>query len=92
MLFAPVEGRAASAIPLYLANALATAMHIFGFREGWQWIFTNHSAVLVYLIAFLVLLLIASMSAKLTFRIQFLIMAVIAASLLSILVAALQAK
>lgn len=26
-------------IPLYISQALAVAMYIFGFRAGWQWIF-----------------------------------------------------
>ena len=29
-------------IPLYLAQALAVSMYIFGFRAGWQWIFPGH--------------------------------------------------
>ncbi|MEW5976182.1 MAG: amino acid permease [Acidobacteriota bacterium] len=73
-------------IPLYLAQALAVAMYIFGFREGWQWIFPNHPAILVDLVTFLVLFTIAALSANLAFRIQFLIMAIIAASLISVFV------
>jgi len=32
-------------IPLYLAQALAVSMYIFGFRAGWQWIFPGHPAL-----------------------------------------------
>ena len=75
-------------IPLYLSQALAVAMYIFGFREGWQYIFPHHPALLVDLGAFLVLFIIAFISANLAFRIQYLIMAVIFGSLISVAVAA----
>ncbi len=71
-------------IPLYLSQALAVAMYIFGFRVGWRWIFPEHPALLVDLAAFALLFIIAYISASLAFRIQYLILAVIAASLISI--------
>jgi solute carrier family 12 (sodium/potassium/chloride transporter), member 2 len=77
-------------IPLYLSQSLAVTMYIFGFREGWLWIFPGHSAILVDITVFVAVFVIASLSAGLAFRVQFLIMAVIAGSLLSILAAALQ--
>lgn len=77
-------------IPLYLSQALVVAMYIFGFREGWLWIFPDHPALVVDLAVFGVLLGIALISAGLAFRIQYVIMAVIAASLLSVGVAAWQ--
>ena len=39
-------------VPLYLTRPLGTAMYIFGFREGWLWVFPHHSAILVDLIVF----------------------------------------
>ncbi len=72
-------------IPLYLAQALAVAMYIFGFREGWQRIFPDHPALLIDFATFFVLFVIAYLSANLAFRIQYLIMAIIALSLVSIL-------
>jgi solute carrier family 12 sodium/potassium/chloride transporter 2 len=77
-------------IPLYLAQALAVAMYIFGFREGWQWIFPHHPALLIDLAVFAVLLVIAAISANLAFRVQYVITVVIAASLISVALAAFQ--
>ena len=71
-------------IPLYLSQALAVTMYIFGFREGWQSIFPNHPALLIDVATFAVLFGIAFVSANLAFRIQYVIMVVIVASLVSI--------
>jgi len=71
-------------VPLYLAQALAVSMYIFGFRAGWLWVFPNHSAILVDFTVFGVLFVIAYISASLAFRIQYLILAVIVASLVSV--------
>ncbi|MDQ4076195.1 MAG: amino acid permease [Chloroflexota bacterium] len=71
-------------IPLYLAQALAVAMYIFGFREGWQYLFPGHPALLVDLVTFAVLAGIAFVSANLAFRIQYVILVVILASLVSV--------
>ncbi|MCF8034857.1 MAG: amino acid permease [Desulfarculaceae bacterium] len=76
--------------PLYLSQALAVSMYIFGFRAGWLWIFPEHPALLVDLATFAVLFAIAFISAGLAFRIQFLIMAVIGVSLAAVAWAALQ--
>ncbi len=71
-------------VPLFLSQALAAAMYIFGFREGWLWIFPAHSPLLVDLVVFAVILTVASLSASLAFRIQYLVMAVIGLSLVAI--------
>lgn len=71
-------------IPLYLAQTFAITMYIFGFREGWLYIFPEHHALLVDLAVFGVLFAVAFLSAKLAFRIQYLILAVIIAALASI--------
>lgn len=70
--------------PLYLSQALAVAMYIFGFREGWNWVFPGHPHLLVDLAVFAVVLVIAYLSADLAFRVQYLVMAVIALSLVAI--------
>ncbi|MFW5973345.1 MAG: amino acid permease, partial [Bacteroidota bacterium] len=75
-------------IPLFLSQALAVAMYVFGFREGWLWIFPEHPALLVDLGMFAVVLGIALVSASFAFRVQYVIMAVIAGSLLSVAAAA----
>ena len=74
-------------VPLYLSQALAAAMYIFGFREGWLWIFPSHSPLLVDLVIFVVVFGVASLSATLAFRIQYVVMAVIALSLVAIFTA-----
>ena len=71
-------------IPLYLAQTFAITMYIFGFREGWLYIFPDHSAILIDATVFTTLLIVAFLSAKLAFRIQYLILAVIIAALLSV--------
>lgn len=71
-------------VPLYLSQALAVCMYIFGLREGWNWVFPSHSPLLIDLIVFAVILAIAYVSADLAFRIQYVVLAVIAASLVAI--------
>lgn len=71
-------------IPLYLAQALAVSMYIFGFRAGWQWVFPDHPALIIDLATFGVLFAIAFVSAGLAFRIQYFILAIIILSLVSI--------
>lgn len=71
-------------VPLFLSQALAVAMYIFGFREGWQSIFPNHPALAVDMAAFSLVFLVAYISASLAFRIQYLVMVLIGASLVSI--------
>jgi amino acid transporter len=77
-------------IPRYLSQALAVTMYLFGFREGWLWVFPEHPAWLVDLGAFLLLYAIAYLSLDLAIKVQYLIMAVIAGSLVSVAVAAAQ--
>ncbi len=71
-------------IPFYLSQGLATAMYIFGFREGWLSIFPTHPAIVVDLLTFAVIFGIAFISTNLAFRIQYVIMAIIAVSLVCI--------
>lgn len=71
-------------IPLYLSQSFAITMYIFGFREGWLYIFPNHIPILVDISAFAVLILIAFLSARLAFRVQYLILAIIIAALVSV--------
>jgi solute carrier family 12 sodium/potassium/chloride transporter 2 len=37
-------------LPLYISQALAVAMYLFGFREGWLWLFPTHSPLAVDLL------------------------------------------
>jgi len=72
------------ALPLYLCQALAVTMYIFGFRAGWMWFFPDHQPLLVDLGSFAAIFSLAYVSADLAFRIQYVIMAVIAGSLILI--------
>ena len=71
-------------IPLYFSQACVVAMYVFGFREGWLWIFPDHLPLLVDVVTFAFVALIAGISADLAFKIQYLIMAIILGSLVSI--------
>lgn len=77
-------------IPLYFSQACVVAMYIFGFREGWLWIFPDHHPLLIDAVTFSVIALIAGISADLAFKIQYLIMAIIFGSLISIVGGAFQ--
>lgn len=71
-------------IPLFLSQALAVAMYIFGFRTGWTYIFPDHPALVVDFAAFAILFGIGYVSAGLAFKVQYLILAIIIGSLVSI--------
>ena len=72
-------------VPLFLSQAFAVAMYIFGFREGWLFIFPQHPPLMVDLIVFVLVWTVAYISAGLAFRIQYLVMTLIGVSLISIL-------
>ena len=79
-----LEAGGAIGIPLYIAQAFAVAMYVFGFREGWLWIFPDHPAILVDLATFVFIFIIANISTDFAFKIQYLVLAIIALSLISI--------
>lgn len=71
-------------VPLYLSRPLGIAMYVFGFREGWLWVFPAHDPLYIDLGTFFCLFILSYVSSSLAFRVQYLIMAVIVASLVSI--------
>ncbi|MDJ0843234.1 amino acid permease [Crocosphaera sp.] len=71
-------------VPLFVSQALAAAMYVFGFREGWLFLFPNHFPLLIDLIAFVVIFSIAYISAGFAFRVQYLVLILIILSLISI--------
>ena len=75
-------------VPLYLSQVLATTMYIFGFREGWRWVFESHPPLAVDASLFLVLFVVAFISAGLAFKLQYIVAAFIGAALVSIGLAA----
>jgi amino acid transporter len=77
-------------IPLYFSQACVVAMYIFGFREGWLWIFPHHPPLLIDACTFGVIAIIAGISADIAFKIQYFIMVIIIASIVSIVGGAIQ--
>src|SRR5210317_223968 len=75
-------------IPRYASQGLAVTMYIFGFREGWLFIFPDHPAIVVDVIVFLFIYGIAYKSADLAIKTQYFIMVIIAASIAAIVMAA----
>lgn len=71
-------------IPLYLSQAVAVAMYIFGFREGWLWIFPDHPALVIDIAVFILLFIVAIVSTNFAFRLQYGILAVICIAFVSI--------
>lgn len=71
-------------IPFYIAQALAVAMYVFGFREGLVSILPNINHLVLDVIIFSVVMAIAFISTSFAFRIQFVILGIIALSLVSI--------
>ncbi len=79
-----LEAGGAIGIPLYISQALAVAMYIFGFREGWNWIFPEHPALIVDMVSFAFVFIVVNISTDFAFKLQYVIMAIILGSLVSI--------
>jgi solute carrier family 12 sodium/potassium/chloride transporter 2 len=71
-------------LPLFLSQTLAVSMYIFAFREGWLYLFPEHSALAIDLVTFVAVATVAYISAGLAFRIQFLVLALMGLSLLAV--------
>lgn len=71
-------------IPLYLTRPLGVAMYVFGFREGWNYLFPEHNALVVDLAVLMVLFAVAFRSAGFAFKAQYVTMAIIGLALVSI--------
>ncbi len=78
-----LEVGGAVGIPLYLAQAFAGAMYIFGFREGLAWIFPEAAPILLDLVSFGVMFGIAYVSTKFAFTIQYFVLAVMVAGIVA---------
>lgn len=61
-------------IPFYLAQGLSTAMYIYGFMEGWIYIFPTHHPLLVVFAIFSLVFLVSYLSTSLAFKVQILVM------------------
>ena len=71
-------------VPLYLGQALSSALYIYGFTEAWRYIFPAHPELLVAYAVFALAFGMTFISTRLAFRMQGLVMAVILVSLGSI--------
>jgi amino acid transporter len=71
-------------IPFYIAQAIAVAMYIFGFREGLQMLISDFNPILLDLFVFTTVMTIAFISTSFAFKIQYVILGIIALSLISI--------
>ncbi|MBF0236337.1 MAG: Na-K-Cl cotransporter [SAR324 cluster bacterium] len=75
-------------LPFYLAQGLSTAMYIYGFVEGWLYIFPTHIPMLVSFIVFAVIFILSYISTTLAFRVQLVVMCGVILALTSILLGA----
>ncbi len=72
-------------IPFYFAQGLSTAMYIYGFMEGWHYIFPQHYPFLVIMIVFAIVFIISLISTSFAFNVQIIVMIGIIIALLSII-------
>lgn len=85
-----LESGGSIGIPLYLGQALSTALYLYGFTEAWLYIFPSHPALLVVYVALAVIFATVIASTRLAFKLQGVVMVIIIASLLSIIFGAIQ--
>ncbi len=90
-----LEAGGAIAVPLYISQALAVVMYIFGFRAGYLWAVEAWGipalpSIAIDLIIFSLMLGITLISTNLAFKVQYLILVIILGSLASIAIAAVQ--
>ncbi len=88
-----LEAGGAIGAPLYISQALAVVMYIFGFREGYLWAVDAWglpalAPVVIDLLIFAVIFGITMISTALAFKVQYVILGIIIVSLVSIGIAA----
>ena len=71
-------------IPFYIAQALAVAMYVFGFREGLVSVLPHLNPLLLDIGIFSLVMTIAFISTSFAFKIQYVILGIIVLSLISI--------
>ncbi len=69
-----LEAGGAIGLPLYLAQAMGAALYIYGFAEGWQFLFPHHPQWAVVLAVFLAGLSLSLISERLVLRLQLLVL------------------
>ncbi|MGB5312648.1 MAG: amino acid permease [Polyangiales bacterium] len=88
-----LEAGGAIGAPLYVSQALAVVMYIFGFREGYLWAvdvwgLIELPLIVIDLAIFAVIFGITLVSTSFVFKVQYVILAIIIGSLISIAIAA----
>lgn len=71
-------------VPLYLGQALSGALYIYGFTEGWTYIFPSHNTWIVAYAVFAAAITVVFISSNFAFRLQGAVMFVILISMASI--------
>jgi len=76
-----LEAGASIGVTLYLAQTLAITMYLFGFREGWQFVFGQQDAFIIDIVSFSIIFGIALYSTNLANRVQYFVLGITALSL-----------
>lgn len=79
-----IEVGGSVAIPLFLAQLFSVALYIFGFTEGWQYIFPNHPRIIIILCTFAIIFLLTFISLKYAVQAQVIVFGIVLVSLGSI--------
>jgi amino acid transporter len=84
-----LEAGGAIGVPLYVSQALAVVMYIFGFREGYLWAVDVWGlpalpSLAIDVLIFAVIFTITLISTSLAFKVQYLILAIITGALVSV--------
>ena len=69
-----LEAGGAIGLPLYLAQSMGAALYIYGFSEGWIYLFPEHPRALVIAGIFLTSLALTLISEKLALRLQVIVL------------------
>lgn len=76
-------------VPLYLAQGLSAPMYLYGFVEGWNYIFPDHDSFYVSIVSYFVVFVISYVGAKVAFKVQFLVLTIVMLAVGSILFGAI---
>ncbi|MAA79283.1 MAG: hypothetical protein CL916_08485 [Deltaproteobacteria bacterium] len=76
-----LEAGASIGVALYLAQTLAITMYLFGFREGYQFVFGMQDPLIIDLATFIVIFGIALYSTKWASRVQYVVLVITILSL-----------
>ena len=70
-------------IPLYLAQVLSVALYLFGFMEAWQFIYPDHSPIIILASTLVALLILAGISTEIAIKAQKGVFAIVLLALIS---------